>query len=215
MKNVRKTNGNGLKQKVGPATLIDKGLELMYLRGYNDVSIKDLVDAAGMPKGSFYNHYKSKEDFGLAVLDRYGEIWNEVLKKYLDNNGLPARLRFEQFTDHMIEASSSEWHFTKGCLAGNFSQEMGDVSEIFAKRIDTVFRTARSYFVNIVREAQLDGDIDPTLDAEITGDFLLNAFEGALLRMKSARSAGPLTGFKDMVFTAIFRSSTKNQQRAA
>lgn len=203
------------KKKVGPETLIDKGLELMYLRGYNDVSIKDLVDAAGMPKGSFYNHYKSKEDFGLAVLDRYGVIWQNVLETYLGQNGLPARMRFEKLVDHMIEACSNEWHYTKGCLAGNFSQEMGDVSEIFAKRVDAIFRTARLYFVNIVREAQADGDIDPTLDAEVTGDFLLNAVEGALLRMKSARSASPLTGFKEMVFTAIFRNHSKSQQRAA
>lgn len=203
------------KMKIDPSMLVDKGLELMFLRGYNDVSIKDLVDAAGMPKGSFYNHYKSKEDFGLAVLDRYSEIWNEVLRSYLGDSSIPARLRLERFIDHSIDASM-EWNYTRGCLAGNFSQEMGDVSEIFAHRVDAVLKTAEAYFVNIVREAQLAGDLSPHLDPEDTGAFLLNAYEGALMRMKSARSASPLTGFKDMVFGVIFHASAvKTQQRAA
>jgi TetR/AcrR family transcriptional repressor of nem operon len=93
---------------------------------------------------------------------------------------------------------------------------MGDVSEIFAQRVDTVLKTAEAYFVSIVREAQLAGDLSPHLDPEATGAFLLNAYEGALMRMKSARSASPLTGFKDMVFGVIFHASAvKTQQRAA
>ena len=79
------------KVRVDKLDLVDKGLELMYLRGFNDVSIKDLVDAAGMPKGSFYNHFKSKEDFGLAVIDRYGELWHYDIHRFLGDATLPGQ----------------------------------------------------------------------------------------------------------------------------
>ena len=177
----------------------------MYLRGYNDVSIKDLVDAAGMPKGSFYNHFKSKEDFGLAVIDRYGELWHGEIHQFLADRKVPARTRFERFFDHMIFSYEKEYHFTKGCLAGNFSQEMGDVNPLFAERVDKVFKGAEHYFINAVRDGQREGSVDPKLDPERTGEFLLSSFEGAMMRMKSARSAEPLMAFRTLVFSTIIR----------
>lgn len=194
-----------MKTRIDPSSLVDKGLELMYLRGYNDVSIKDLVDAAGMPKGSFYNHFKSKEDFALAVIDRYAEIWHNDLRTFLADRKYNARERFTRFFDHMIDTYENNTHFTKGCLAGNFSQELGDVNDTFAQHVDTVFRTAESYFIHAVRDGQREGSIDAELDAEATGQFLLNAFEGAMVRMKSARSSRPLTAFRNLVFTTIIR----------
>jgi len=194
-----------VKARIDSSTLVDKGLELMYLRGYNDVSIKDLVDAAGMPKGSFYNHFKSKEDFALAVIDRYGVLWHAVIQQYLAERKVPARVRFERFFDHMIASYETEYKFTKGCLAGNFSQEMGDVNPIFAERVDKIFRAAETFFINAVRDGQKEGSVDPKLDPERTGEFLLSAFEGAMVRMKSARNAEPLLAFRTLVFSTIIR----------
>jgi TetR/AcrR family transcriptional regulator, transcriptional repressor for nem operon len=194
-----------IKARTDSTTLIEKGLELMYLRGYNDVSIKDLVDAAGMPKGSFYNHFKSKEHFGLAVLERYGQLWHGIIQQYLADRTLPARTRFERFFDHMISSYETEYKYTKGCLAGNFSQEMGDVNPHFAECVDRVFRGAEIYFVNAVRDGQREGSVDPKLDPERTAEFLLNAFEGAMVRMKSARSSEPLLAFRTLVFSTIIR----------
>ena len=191
--------------RIDSNTLVDKGLELMYLRGYNDVSIKDLVDAAGMPKGSFYNHFKSKEDFALAVIDRYGELWHGIIQQFLGDRSLPAKSRLERFFDHMISSCETELHYTKGCLAGNFSQEMGDVNPVFAERVDKVFRGAEVHFINAIRDGQQEGTIDPKLDPERTGEFLLNAFEGAMVRMKSARSSEPLLAFRSLVFSTVLK----------
>lgn len=194
-----------VKTRVNTTTLVDKGLELMYLRGYHDVSVKDLVDAVGMPKGSFYNHFKSKEAFGLAVVDRYSELWHKDIKRFLADRTKPAFVRFESFFDFMFVTYGSDWNFSKGCLAGNFSQEMADVNDLFAQRVDTAFRIARSYFALAVQDGQRDGSVDPKLDPEATAEYLLNSFEGAMLRMKSARSAEPLEAFKALVFATIVK----------
>lgn len=177
----------------------------MFLRGFNAVSVKDLVDAVGMPKGSFYNHFRSKEEFGLAVLERYSEEWHSTIKRYLADRQMPAKVRLESYFNHLSEVLENDWQFTKGSLVGNFSQELGDVNELFARHIDLSFRIARSYVTLAIEDAQREGSIDSTLNPEATAEFLLDAFEGALLRMKSARSSEPLKAFRTVVFGAIVR----------
>jgi len=57
------------------AELVEAGLDLLHRRGFSATSVADIAEAAGVPKGSFYNHFKSKDDFGSAVLDLYfGEV---------------------------------------------------------------------------------------------------------------------------------------------
>ncbi|MFZ1037037.1 MAG: TetR/AcrR family transcriptional regulator, partial [Smithella sp.] len=53
--------------------LIAVGAKLMHLKGYNDTGVQEILDKAGLPKGSFYNYFKNKEDFGLLVIDYYME----------------------------------------------------------------------------------------------------------------------------------------------
>lgn len=196
---------NGSRAKFDARSVVDRGLELMFLRGFNAVSVKDLVDAVGMPKGSFYNHFRSKEEFGLAVLERYSEEWHSTIKRYLADRQLPAKMRLESYFEHLITVLEDDWQYTKGSLVGNFSQELGDVNELFARHIDLSFRIARSYVTLAIEDAQREGSVDPSLSPESTAEFLLDSFEGALLRMKSARSSEPLKAFKAVVFGAIVR----------
>ena len=105
----------------------------------------------------------------------------------------------------MISSYANELNFTMGCLAGNFSQELGDVNSTFAKSVDRVFKTAESLFIQAIADGQKDGSVDSTLDPERTGEFLLSSFEGAMVRMKSARNSEPLEAFRDLVFQTILR----------
>ncbi len=58
-----------LKRKIHKQDIIQSGYELFYDKGYGVTGISEITEKIGIPKGSFYNHFKSKEEFGIAVLD--------------------------------------------------------------------------------------------------------------------------------------------------
>jgi len=62
------SNKHSTKQR-----LLDAGLTMLLEHGYNDLGIQPLLDATGIPKGSFYHHFKDKQDFALQVIDQYME----------------------------------------------------------------------------------------------------------------------------------------------
>ena len=51
--------------------LLDAGIEMLLRRGYNDLGIESVLSATRIPRGSFYHHFGSKEDFALAAVDAY------------------------------------------------------------------------------------------------------------------------------------------------
>ena len=72
--------------------LLDKGLQVLHERGFNATSVQDITEAAGVPKGSFYNHFESKEDLGAEVVLRYLESSNETQAVLRDPKHLPNTL---------------------------------------------------------------------------------------------------------------------------
>src|SRR5215470_4449012 len=74
--------------------LLDTGLRVMHKRGFNATSVQDITEAAGVPKGSFYNHFESKEALGAEAVLRYIESNNETQAALRDTKLSPyARLR--------------------------------------------------------------------------------------------------------------------------
>src|SRR4051794_27714177 len=53
--------------------IVEAALERFHAHGFNAAGVKDITDTAGVPKGSFYNHFDSKEALALVALERYGE----------------------------------------------------------------------------------------------------------------------------------------------
>src|SRR5258707_12513763 len=80
--------------------LVDVGLELMHQNGYNATGLSDILKAANVPKGSFYHHFSSKEDFAAAALERYGMREREHTAAVLDDVKTPRLKRLRRyFTD--------------------------------------------------------------------------------------------------------------------
>ena len=77
------------------------GLELMKIHGYNGTSVKDIVDAAGVPKGSFYNYFVSKESFALEALDAVAEHEMRIATELMDAKGGSPLTRLRYFFDQI------------------------------------------------------------------------------------------------------------------
>lgn len=184
--------------------LIASGMHTVHERGFATVGLREITATAGVAQGSFTNHFVSKEDFGVAVLDHYFNEIRAVIAKTLSDIDLGPvdRLRayFETITGHF---EATEWRY--GCLAGNMALEASEHSEIIRARLGEIFAEWTAPFARVIREAQKAGDIRDDLDPEEAGAALLEAWHGAMLRMKVERSPAPLDRFKHLVFPAILR----------
>jgi len=188
------------------AAILEKGSRIIHKKGFNHTGIKEILDAAQVPKGSFYHYFKSKEDFGLELLDHYAGYFigrTEILTK---DKKMPPIMRLKIFFDgflRLFESIGCEL----GCPIGNLSQEMGDLSSAFRKRLEEIFLVMRSPIEEVLNEARQDGDLPESLNARDTADFIINSWEGAILRMKVQKNTGPLLLFDRMIFGGILKSS--------
>jgi TetR/AcrR family transcriptional repressor of nem operon len=181
------------------SNLIQVGLRMVHQEGYTATGIQSIVEGAGVPKGSFYNHFTSKEAFGAEVIDAYFDRNEGKLRAFLCNPDVAPMARLEAYFDDRIEAFRAI-RFTKGCLLGNFSAEAADHSVLLREHLVGQFAAWSQFFENCIAEAQDQGAISNQLPAAILGRFLLNSWEGALLRMRVEKSDAPLIEFKEMVF---------------
>ena len=182
--------------------LISSGLSLFFAHGYNGTGVKEIVDTTGVPKGSFYAYFQSKDALACAVVDRYWETAGNRLAPLTDKKMSPkARLRkhFRQLSDMVAGA-----RFDYGCLLGNFSAEMSGQSEDVRKRVAAVLEEWTELIATCTRDAKLAGELRKGLDADEVAAFLLTGWEGAVLRAKADKSRRPLDLFDKVAFRVLF-----------
>ena len=182
--------------------LIEAGLETLHAHGFNGSGVQDITDAAGVPKGSFYNHFESKEDLALQALERYWQ--NGAARRALlsDASADPVeRLRryFRGLSDLAVRQQ-----FQTGCMIGNFSTELAARSNDVRGRLAEIYAAWSRAIESCVREAEKAGRVQPRLPAATIAAFLLNAWEGAVLRSKVEQDKSPFDQFERVVFASIF-----------
>jgi TetR/AcrR family transcriptional repressor of nem operon len=161
---------------------------------------------ADVPKGSFYNYFRSKEEFAAEVIDAYSNRGQEKLRGFLLNQDLAPRARLEAYFDDRIKAFRDA-QYVRGCLMGNFSAEAADQSALIREGLTKHFGAWCDLFETCIGEAQKKGDISDQFPASLLAKFLLNSWEGALLRMRAEKSDAPLLDFKEIIFKKLFESS--------
>jgi len=176
----------------------------MHLKGYNATGVKDIVDAAGIPKGSFYNYFASKEDFVIQVLHYFADHYSTVMGETLRDISLPPLQRIEKFYKESIK-QFRECDFTLGCFGGNLGIEMGDISLPIGGATEAFFKRSESVLLSCLQEAQDAGDLDKEKNIDKLTKFIFNSWSGAILRMKTSRSPEPLNIFREMLTEVLFR----------
>ena len=158
--------------------LIDSGAQLISQQGYNATGINAVLKTCGVPKGSFYHYFSSKEDFGLAVIERFAASYDETLMALLEDNDTPPLERLKRYfaagREHMHECD----HAT-GCLIGNLGQELSGQSDTFRDALNLVFQRWEQRFVRCLEDAQTRGDIATHSPPEALASFILTGWEGA------------------------------------
>lgn len=182
--------------------LVASGMHTVHQRGFATSGLREITAAAGVAQGSFTNHFASKDEFGVAVLDLYFDQTRAMIVQTLHDpsRGPTERLKayFEAITDLFAAA---DWRY--GCLVGNMGLEASEHSDVIRQRLSEIFAELTPPFAEVIREAQKVGEIRADLDSEEAGAVLLEAWHGAMLRMKIDRSPAPLDRFKRLIFPAL------------
>lgn len=185
--------------------LIEAGLRMLLQHGYNDLGIQALLDATSTPKGSFYHHFKDKEDFALQVIDAYMVQVHQVLDLTLSDSKVPPLARVRGFFEAVQQSYKGEGYM--GCLLGGLGQELSGVSEVFRKRIEDCFSTIAKHLAKCLDEARRRGELPHDSDARQMANLLVDCWEGAALRSRLRRSPASLNAMLDFYFGSVATSA--------
>ncbi len=179
--------------------LLDEGVSSLIEQGYHGTGIKEVLDQVKVPKGSFYNYFESKEHFGAEVIRHYAGQFLVQLDAQLGKPKADALSALKRCFKQMIR-SFDESDQACGCLVGNLGAELGASSELCREAMAEAMDGIQGRFAKVIERAQDQGKVRTDISADDLAEFLLNSWEGALIRMKIENSVGPLRKFCTLVF---------------
>jgi TetR/AcrR family transcriptional repressor of nem operon len=182
--------------------ILTEGLKVVHQLGFGGASVRDIIQAAGVPQGSFTNHFVSKEAFGLEILDIYFAATRVVLDQTLCNDAMPPLLRLRAY----LQANNTRMEregVENGCLYGNFSGEAVDHSEAIRNRLITIFADVRKALAYCLDAGVQSGDLPAGLDCDGVAEFIVGGLQGALLLAKVQHSTVPLERFEQILFGMV------------
>jgi TetR/AcrR family transcriptional repressor of nem operon len=182
--------------------LLAEGLKVVCERGFNAASVRDIVQAAGVPQGSFTNHFGSKEQFGLEIIERYFDQAKELMATTLHDATLPPLRRLAAYSE-AAQAFLCRDGMKAGCLLGNLSAEASDHSEAMRTRLAAIFSEIQGEIAACLSAAVAAGELPPDFDCDNTAAFILSALQGATLLAKAQRSPAPIERVRQMLFASV------------
>jgi TetR/AcrR family transcriptional repressor of nem operon len=184
--------------------LLTAGLQVVFEQGYFGASVRDIVQAAGVPQGSFTNHFRSKEAFCLEVLERYFDLARQSIEKTLRNDATAPLQRLRSWVDMQIRYLEQA-DMRNGCLMGNYGVEASEHSEAIRRRLVEMFAEVQQSLVYCLKAAVTAGDLASATDCDELARFIFASLQGAILESKVERSSAPLKRFKKVVFSTLLR----------
>ena len=184
--------------------LLQVGLRRIRARGYASTGVQEVLDEADVPKGSFYHHFRSKEDFAREVLALYVRKQSERTAKILRNGKGAPLTRLRRYFQKLIAVFGPAAPVS-GCLLGNLSLEIADHSDSIQSLLRSSFNQWQTAVAGVLREAMERGDLAKSTKPDDLAAFLLNSYEGALLRSKADRSNKPLELFMAFAFNVLLK----------
>lgn len=175
--------------------IIRKGLRPLYRQGYNATGVQEIVESANIPKGSFYNYFKSKEDFAVACMQYFTTREVETMQSTLSDLQYSPLDRVRLLYQKKIDYLSKTSRFSLGCFLCNMTLEMADVSEVIAEEAARCFEKEYQPMITCLHEAQTSGDISADTDVVQLVHLIRNCWLGALVMMKAEKTEKPLEDF--------------------
>ncbi len=185
--------------------LLRAGLEVLTEKGFSSTGIDEILKRVGVPKGSFYHYFDSKEAFGAALIERYARYFAYKLERHFGDSSKQPLARLWAFVED-ARTGMARHEFRRGCLIGNLGQEMAALPESYRASLIAVFHDWESRLARCLEAAQHRGEIPASVDCEQAAAFFWIGWEGAVLRAKLERSAKPLAVFARGFFAGLHKA---------
>ena len=189
--------------------LIQVGSDIVVRQGFNAASINDILTTAGVPKGSFYYYFASKEDFGLAIIEDFADKYQQKLKDILEDHRFSPLTRLRNLFELKI-ADMENCQCAEGCLIGNLAQELSAQNELFRDRLSQVFAEWEECFSQCLQAAYEAGEIADNSQIDNLAKFILSSWEGAILQAKVTKSLLPMETFVKILFEQVLSKSASS-----
>lgn len=182
------------KKLVKKREIIEKSIGVIFEKGYNGAGVKDLADAAGIPKGSIYNYFENKEDYLKEALIYYYEVCNRKQFEFLEDQSLEPVDRIKAFYKYMIESFSDD-DLKRGCLLGKITQEVSGCNEGIKAVTENIQNNIINKISKNIKEAQDKGKLSLNIDGQDLAEFIYDSWQGTLIRIKCTRQRESLQNF--------------------
>ena len=176
------------------AELIRSGLEQLTENGFASSGIDQILKKVGVPKGSFYHYFASKEAFGQAVIDNYASYFASKLDTCLLDETYPPLTRIANFVEG-AKNGMVRYQFKRGCLIGNLGQEVDLLPESFRQQLIDIFLCWQNRLANCLKSAQRQYQISETADCDLLAEYFWVGWEGAVSRAKLVKNTKPLDNY--------------------
>jgi TetR/AcrR family transcriptional regulator, transcriptional repressor for nem operon len=182
--------------------ILTAGMQVVHERGFGDAGVRHIVQAAGVPQGSFTNHFESKEAFGLEIIELYFSGTRAMMQDTLQNNSLSPMRRLRAFIDAGL-SKLNENSMRDGCLFGNFAAEASSHSESIRLRLIGIFAEIRESIAQCLRDAVVVGELGQDIDCDDVAAFIVSSQQGAYLLAKAEHSPEPVERFRQVLFSSV------------
>ena len=178
------------------------GTALLTERGFQVTGIDEVLKRVGVPKGSFYHFFKSKDEFGAAVIENYVTYYARKMDRIFNDTTRPPLLRLRDFVDN-AKQGMTRFDFRRGCLIGNLGQELASLDSAFREQLEAVLVSWERRVADCLQEAIDRGDMSGATNAQALANFFWIGWEGAILRSKLTRSLAPIDQFVTLYFDKV------------
>lgn len=182
--------------------ILQIGYDTFRKKGYHNVGINEILKNANIPKGSFYNFFKSKEDFALQTIEYYSGITRNLIIKHLSDKSKSPYNRIKHFYSFMINLNEND-NFSSGCLLNNMANELGTLSEPLSNATDKNFLSWIYLIADCIKEAQLLGEVRDDYTSFELAEYLHAGLNGTFSRMKVTNSRTYMDKWLQMSFEFI------------
>jgi TetR/AcrR family transcriptional regulator, transcriptional repressor for nem operon len=190
--------GTRLPRRSTRNAILEAAMKEFIARGFSACSVEDITKAARVPKGSFYNHFKSKQSLAAEIVTEYGKGVTE--RSVLAD---PAIAPLRRLKRHFAALNE---HFSccqDGCLVGKFMAEVSVDTPQIRESLRRVLKVWEEELASALSDGQRQGSIRKDLPASDLAAFLIDSYEGAILRTRLEKKPRALTAFMTVVFSSI------------
>jgi len=190
-----------------PATrerLVRCGIAILTEKGFATTGIDEVLKRVGVPKGSFYHYFSSKDEFGRAVIEGYAAYFGRKLDRWLLDETQAPLQRLRNFVADGTRGVE-RFEYRRGCLIGNLSQELASTHDGFRQLLEAVFLSWQARVQRCLEQARAAGEISAGANCEQLAAYFWIGWEGAILRAKLVRSSAPMHLFAASFFDTLPR----------